>query len=86
MPLVASLPGNIHINQHYNDHHPPHFHAEQGSDEVLICIADFSVYAGKLRNSHMRDVLDWAKEQQAALALNWVLALAAMPVQWIGPP
>ena len=84
MPTVANIPGRIKIEQHYNDHNPPHFHAVQGDDEALIEIAmPLNVYAGSLKPGALKDVRDWATMHRATLALNWVDALAQAPLQRI---
>lgn len=76
MPTVARLPGNIGIRQHFNEHPPPHFHAVQRDEEVLIVIEDLSVYAGRLSPKALAVVRAWAREHRAELALNWQRALA----------
>ena len=84
MPLVAQLRGGIKIEQYYRDHNPPHFHAVCGNDEALIEIAlPLKVYAGQLRPVILRDVRTWATTHRAALALNWIDALAQQPIQRI---
>ena len=85
MPTVARGPASIRIEQRYKEHHPPHFHAIHGNDEVSIRIADLGVEAGGLGSGHMLAVLTWAGNHKRDLALNWVLALAQMrlePIPW----
>ena len=68
MVTVAQIPGGVRICQYYGDHHPPHFHAIQGSDEALIEIAlPLSVYAGSLKPGALQDVRDWARDRR----LRW---------------
>jgi len=84
MPTVAQIPGSVRIEQRYGEHHPPHFHAIQGRDEVGIEIAlPLNVISGGLKPGALQDVRDWAKERRASLALNWVDALAQAPLQRI---
>lgn len=33
---------------YYDDHNPPHFHAEYGGDEALISVNTLDVIAGEL--------------------------------------
>ena len=81
MPTVAQIAGSVRIEQRYSEHHPPHFHAVQGSDEVGIEIAlPMRVISGGLKPSALRDVMDWAIDRRPALALNWVEALAQGPI------
>jgi hypothetical protein len=81
MVTVAQLSGSVRIEQRYGEHHPPRFHAIQGKDEVGIEIAlPFNVISGGLKKGALQDVLDWAQQRRAALALNWVDALAQAPI------
>jgi hypothetical protein len=86
MPTVATLSGSIRIEQRYNEHHPPHFHAIQGDDEAQIDIANLSVIAGTLDARALADVVAWARDHRMELALNWVDALAQKPLQRIRFP
>lgn len=86
MPTVARGPAGIRIEQRYKEHHPPHFHAIQGNDAVSIRIADLGVEAGSLPNVHLGAVMAWASNHRRDLALNWVLALAQMPLDFIAWP
>lgn len=86
MPLVCILPGGVRIEQYWKDHDPPHFHAIRASEEVLIRIADLSIYAGSLGQSALRDVMVWARDHRAALALNWVDARAGLTIERIPYP
>ena len=84
MPTVAQISGNVRIEQRYKDHNPPHFHAICGNDEASFSIAlPVQVTVGSLSPGAERDVIDWATERRAALALNWVDALAQNPIQRI---
>jgi Domain of unknown function (DUF4160) len=86
MPTVATLPGGIRVVQHQVDHNPPHFHVMQAADEVEILIAELTDYRGSINRSALHDVLIWARDHQAELALNWVLALAGIRVRSIPVP
>lgn len=46
MPEVSRFFGIV-IRMFYNDHAPPHFHAEYGEHEALVEI-ELHVYAGRL--------------------------------------
>jgi hypothetical protein len=47
MPEISRFYGIV-IKVFHNDHHPPHFHAEHGSDQMLVEIETLGVIAGKL--------------------------------------
>ncbi len=71
MPTVAQIAGSVRIEQRYGEHHPPHFHATQGDDEIGIEIAlPFNVISGGLKRSTLHDVIAWATTRRAELALN----------------
>jgi hypothetical protein len=46
MPEISRFYGIV-IRMFYNDHFPPHFHAEYGEHEAVIDINTLAVIAGK---------------------------------------
>ena len=86
MPKVADLPRKIRVAQHYDEHPPPHFHAIQGDDEVLLCISDLSIYTGGLAGPALRCVRAWAHVHRAELLANWASAEANGPLRRISYP
>jgi len=70
MPTIAAFDG-IRVVMYYRDHEPPHFHVEQGDCEAILRIADLEVMAGDLPPKVLTRVGGWARDHQAALALNW---------------
>lgn len=71
MPTIVEFDG-IKVLMYYQDHDPPHFHVEHGDCEALLRIADLGLIEGDVPIRILRRVTDWARERQAALALNWV--------------
>ena len=59
--LEISLFYGIKITMNWNDHNPPHFHAEYGNHKALILIEDGVVSAGYLPNRQLKFVLAWAE-------------------------
>lgn len=47
MPELCRFYG-VRIKMYYDDHNPPHFHAEYAGDEALITIDTLDVMAGEL--------------------------------------
>lgn len=86
MPKVADLPGKLRVCQFHKDHDPPHFHVQQGGMNTLISIADLQVLRGSLPSSDLVVVTQWARDHQAELALNWVLARAGLDLRDIPYP
>jgi hypothetical protein len=77
MPSIAVVRGTT-IAIYYNDHDPPHFHAIRGGVEFRVRIADLTIFPSEGGAPAIeRDVLAWAAEWQAELALGWVRARSA---------
>jgi hypothetical protein len=71
MPTIAAFDG-IKIILYAADHAPPHFHVIHAEHEAMVRIADLTVIAGEIPRSILRKALDWAEQNQGALALRWV--------------
>jgi hypothetical protein len=54
----------IVIKMFYDDHNPPHFHAEYGSDVALIDIRTLAVFSGRLPPRVTGLVIEWATLHQ----------------------
>jgi hypothetical protein len=48
------------IYMYYNEHSPPHFHAEYSGDEAVFEIETLRIYAGSLPRRVHNLVLEWA--------------------------
>lgn len=87
MPQICRFVTGVTIHQYYSDHNPPHFHAVDGDDEAQILIdASLGVLAGSLNRRTLADVVQWARDHRAELALNWVDAIAQLPLKKIRHP
>jgi hypothetical protein len=84
MPAVSQFYGIV-IYMYFEDHNPPHFHAEYGEHEVLIEIESLQVYAGSLPRKGLGLVLDWAELHQQELRDNWNRLRKGEPVARINP-
>jgi len=47
MPKISRFFGNV-IKMFFDDHNPPHFHAEYGGNLALIDIHTLAVFSGRL--------------------------------------
>ena len=72
MPEISRFFGII-IRMYFNDHQPPHFHAEYGSHEGVFNIVDLSIIHGTLPRRIKVMVLEWAFENRHQLMQNWEL-------------
>ena len=71
MPTVHQIK-SVKIKLYFRDHLPPHFHACYNEHEVLIEIESLDIYAGSLPQKQLKEVLEWASKNQAALMSKWV--------------
>ena len=72
MPIVSRFFGII-IRMFFNEHAPPHFHAEYGEYRAVINIRTLEIIEGKLTRRALELVLDWAELHQAELLEDWDL-------------
>ncbi len=84
MPCVSQFFG-IAIYMHFNDHKPPHFHAEYGGNEALYEIETLRIYAGTLPRRAHNLVIEWADLHRYELAENWQRARRGLPLTEIEP-
>ena len=75
----------ISICMYYNDHAPPHFHAEYAEDEALFRIDTLQVLQGSVPRRVRALVVEWATLHHDELEANWNLARQAIPLQDIEP-
>jgi hypothetical protein len=84
MPCVSQFFG-IAIYFYYNDHLPPHFHAEYNGEEALYEIATLRVYRGHLPRRAHALVIEWATLYRDELEDNWERARQGQPLSEISP-
>lgn len=84
MPEICRFYGII-IKMFFEDHNPPHFHAEYGSFETLVEIDTLAIIGGKLPPRALGLVMEWAALHQKELLLLWQNAKEQKPVGKIEP-
>ncbi len=84
MPEISRFFGII-IRIFYDDHNPPHFHAEYGDRSALIDMKNLAVFAGSLPPRALGLVIEWAILHRAELLANWEKAKAQQELQKIAP-
>jgi hypothetical protein len=84
VPEIALFRG-IKITMYYNDHNPPHFHAEYAGKKALIDVISGCVIQGFLPNRQLRLVLAWNELHKDELMQNWELAKRQLPLNFIDP-
>ena len=84
MPVISEFFG-IHVSMFYDDHNPPHFHAEYNERKVQVDIHEGRVIKGSFPSKQLKLILAWAEIHQDELLENWKLAEADMPLKKIPP-
>jgi hypothetical protein len=69
MPVISRFFGII-IAMYWNDHNPPHFHAQYGEHEVLISLNGV-VMEGRIPRRALSMVLEWLALHRDELLENW---------------
>ncbi len=84
MPEICRFYGIV-IRMFFNDHNPPHFHAEYGEEVALIEIQSLAVFAGGLPPRALGLVMEWASLHREELMILWENARAQRPLHAIDP-
>ena len=72
MPVISNFLG-ILIKMFFDDHNPPHFHAEYQGYEIMVSIKT-GVVRGEFPPRALRHVLEWYDLHKKELEENWQLA------------
>jgi hypothetical protein len=84
MPEVSRFYGII-VRIFYDDHNPPHFHAEYGEREVLVNINTLAILNGSLPARALGLVTEWASLHRQELRTAWDRASRLQPPGKIEP-
>jgi hypothetical protein len=84
MPEISRFFGII-IRMYFNDHVPPHFHADYGEHSVEINIETLEILKGKLPNRVLGLVLEWASLHRNDLRADWERARNGETLEPIQP-
>ena len=84
MPEISSFFG-VRVTMYYDDHNPPHFHAEYQDNKILVDIQKGRVLEGSFPSRQLKFVLAWAEIHNDELMVNWYLAKNDMPLNKIAP-
>jgi len=82
MPRVSEFFGIV-IYMYYNDHMPPHFHAEYAEHEAIYEISTLDVTRGNLPRRAHALVIEWASLHRAELRDDWERARLEKPLSEI---
>lgn len=84
MPEICRFYGIV-IKMYFDDHPPPHFHAEYAEHEGMITIDSLHMFSGSLPPRALRLVKEWAVLHQDELRALWDLARQSRPLSKINP-
>jgi hypothetical protein len=84
MPLISEFFG-IKIYMYWEEHTPPHFHAEYGGRTILVDIKEGVVLRGAFPFKQLKFVLAWCELHEEELMENWELATKHEKIQPIEP-
>ena len=84
MPRISAFFGIV-IRMYYNDHAPPHFHAEYGEHEASYGIETLEVLRGQLPRRAHAMVVEWTSLHRAELLEDWELARLGRPLRSVEP-
>lgn len=84
MPVISAFFGIV-IRMFYQEHGPPHFHAEHQGDQATFSF-DGEVMAGDIRSGRaLRHIRQWASLHRRDLEANWERLKAGRPLEGIEP-
>ncbi|MCH8046653.1 MAG: DUF4160 domain-containing protein [Planctomycetes bacterium] len=84
MPEISRFYGIV-IKMYYNDHNPPHFHAEYGDANLVVSIESLAVIEGRLPRRATGMVMEWAAQHQTELRNAWDQARNMDPLDRVDP-
>jgi hypothetical protein len=84
MPLVSEFFG-IKIYMYWNEHVPPHFHAEYGDHSILVDIENSVILKGTFPGRQLKLVLAWCELHKDELLKNWKSAKNHGSIERIEP-
>ena len=84
MPEISLFYG-IRVTMYYEDHNPPHFHAEYNGNKALVDINEARVIKGALPSRQLKLILAWCVIHQDELMQNWELSKDGLPLNRINP-
>jgi len=84
MPEICRFLGIV-IRMFYNEHEPPHFHADYNEFKAEILIESLELKAGNIPKRVYALVLEWASEHREELIKNWEHARESKPLNSIEP-
>jgi hypothetical protein len=84
MPVISTFFGIV-IRMFFQEHRPPHFHAEHEGQQAAFDFAG-ELVAGDLRSGVAKRLIrEWALQHRAQLEANWAAMEAGRSLERIEP-
>jgi len=84
MPEISRFLGII-IRMYYDEHNPPHLHAEYGGLKVLLDFRGNILRGGLNSRAALRLIREWIDLHVSELEEDWELARAGKDIKRIAP-
>jgi len=84
MPIISTFFGIV-IRMYYQDHAPPHFHAEHQGQHATFEFSGQPMAGGLTSGTALRLIREWAAAHQTELAANWANMEAGKALERIEP-
>ena len=84
MPIVSSFFGIV-IRMYYDEHNPPHLHAEYQGSKALLDFRGNLIKGDLPSRTALRLVRDWIDLHVDELYENWELARAGKDIKQVAP-
>lgn len=84
MPEISLFCG-IRVTMYYDEHNPPHFHAEYAGHKAAFDILGGCIMRGALPGKQLKFILAWSEMHKDELMQNWELARDNQPLNRIAP-
>jgi uncharacterized protein DUF4160 len=84
VPEICRFYGIV-IKMYFDDHNPPHFHAEYGSAEAVLEINTLAIIAGQIPPRALGLIAEWASLHRDELRVCWQRAKNLEPPGRIDP-
>ena len=84
MPEICRFYGIV-IKMFWDDHDPPHFHAEYGEHVAIVDIQSLGLIDGGLPSRALGLTVEWASARREQLMALWIRARALEPLERLAP-
>jgi hypothetical protein len=84
LPEICRFYGIV-IKMFWDDHEPPHFHAEYGEHVAIIGIQTLAIIDGWLPSRALGLTVEWASARRDQLLTLWSRARALEPLERLAP-